>query len=200
MKIGRLRGRDPRPHPLPATLARLALHLGHAGASLRRYLLWSAGVASVALTSALGIAALALVYADAPGRIHTVEASASDSLAALFEPTSSFFETISVHFEAAPPPEPESHPSGDEGQVTPTPPPVKSSPLIPISQRLNVPGKGNLFVKGLYQNANITFYDCADQGFCGAMYNGRKVYEGAVACSWDLALGTRLRIVGDPTQ
>ena len=48
-------------------------------------------------------------------------------------------------------------------------------------------------------NVNVTFYDCASQGFCGAMYNGRKVYEGAAACSWNLAIGTRFRISGDPT-
>lgn len=48
-------------------------------------------------------------------------------------------------------------------------------------------------------NVNVTFYDCANQGFCGRMYNGRKVYEGAAACSWNLSIGTRFRIVGDPT-
>jgi hypothetical protein len=32
------------------------------------------------------------------------------------------------------------------------------------------------------------------------MYNGRKVYEGAAACSWDLPIGTRFVIVGDPTH
>jgi hypothetical protein len=49
-------------------------------------------------------------------------------------------------------------------------------------------------------NANITFYDCKVQGFCNEMYNGRKVYEGAAACSFDLELGTRFRILGDPTE
>ena len=48
-------------------------------------------------------------------------------------------------------------------------------------------------------NVNLTFYDCLEQDFCGAMYNGRTVYEGAAACSWDLPLGTRFSIVGDPT-
>jgi hypothetical protein len=162
--------------------------------------LWSAGIATVALSSAVGIAFLALAFAEAPGRVHTVEASTLDSLAAVVEPATSFFETISIHFEAAPPPEPESPGPESEAEATPTPPPVKSSPLIPISQRMNVPGKGNLFVKGLYQNANLTFYDCADQGFCDAMYNGRKVYEGAAACSWNMSIGTRFFIVGDPTD
>jgi hypothetical protein len=49
------------------------------------------------------------------------------------------------------------------------------------------------------QNVNLTFYDCAGQGFCGKMYNGEKVYEGAAACSWNLPIGTRFMIVGDPT-
>jgi hypothetical protein len=52
----------------------------------------------------------------------------------------------------------------------------------------------------ILNNVNITFYDCANQGFCGNMYNGRKVYEGAAACSWNLAIGTRFVIVGDPTH
>jgi hypothetical protein len=48
-------------------------------------------------------------------------------------------------------------------------------------------------------DVNLTFYDCAEQGFCGAMFNGIDVYEGAAACSWDLEIGTLFRVVGDPT-
>jgi hypothetical protein len=66
----------------------------------------------------------------------------------------------------------------------PAPPPVAA----PITNR------------SILKNVNITFYDCANQGFCGNMYNGRKVYEGAAACSWDLPIGTRFVIVGDPTH
>jgi len=54
--------------------------------------------------------------------------------------------------------------------------------------------------KGRLYGVNITFYDCKGQGFCGGMYNGRKVYQGAAACSWNLPLGTRFYIVGDPTK
>jgi hypothetical protein len=50
-----------------------------------------------------------------------------------------------------------------------------------------------------FENVNITFYDCSVQQFCGKMYGGLRVYEGAAACSFDLPLGTRFRIVGDPT-
>jgi len=53
--------------------------------------------------------------------------------------------------------------------------------------------------KGRIANVNITFYDCADQGFCGAMANGHIVYEGAAACSWNLQIGTKFVIEGDPT-
>ncbi len=49
-------------------------------------------------------------------------------------------------------------------------------------------------------NVDITFYDCAHQGFCGPMANGRKVYEGAAACSYDLPLGTKFYIEDDPTR
>jgi hypothetical protein len=54
--------------------------------------------------------------------------------------------------------------------------------------------------RSILTGVNITFYDCANQGFCGAMFNGRKVYEGAAACSWNLPIGTRFVIVGDPTH
>jgi hypothetical protein len=54
--------------------------------------------------------------------------------------------------------------------------------------------------KGPIENVNITFYDCANQGFCGDMYNGQWVYEGAAACSWNLPIDTAFYIVGDPTQ
>jgi hypothetical protein len=47
--------------------------------------------------------------------------------------------------------------------------------------------------------STLTFYDCVDQGFCGAMANGEDVYEGAAACSYNLAFGTRFVIPGDPT-
>ncbi len=53
---------------------------------------------------------------------------------------------------------------------------------------------------GQIPGVNVTFYDCLEQGFCGAMYNGEQVYEGAAACSWNLPLGTRFVIENDPTQ
>lgn len=53
---------------------------------------------------------------------------------------------------------------------------------------------------GPIENVNLTFYDCADQGFCGHMFNGEYVYEGVAACSWNLPLNTAFYIVGDPTQ
>jgi hypothetical protein len=49
-------------------------------------------------------------------------------------------------------------------------------------------------------DSTLTFYDCLDQGFCGEMANGEPVYEGAAACSYDLAFGTRFLIPGDPTN
>ena len=49
---------------------------------------------------------------------------------------------------------------------------------------------------GSMHNVNITFYDCLVDGFCGAMYNGEQVYEGAAACSWNLPIGTTFSIAG----
>jgi hypothetical protein len=58
---------------------------------------------------------------------------------------------------------------------------------------------GGLPRGGAIYQVNVTFYDCVNQGFCGAMYNGQQVYEGAAACSWDLPLGTTFVIQNDPT-
>lgn len=58
---------------------------------------------------------------------------------------------------------------------------------------------GSVTTLGCISHSNVTFYDCKEDGFCGAMYDGTKVYEGAAACSFDLAIGTRFRISGDPT-
>jgi len=75
------------------------------------------------------------------------------------------------------------------------PPPIETAAPAPTA----APAETRL-TRGIIDNVNITFYDCANQGFCGAMYNGRKVYEGAAACSWNLSIGTRFVIVGDPTH
>jgi hypothetical protein len=54
---------------------------------------------------------------------------------------------------------------------------------------------------GTSRRSRITIYGCTGPGggFCGHMSNGETAYEGAAACSSDLALGTRLTIDGDPT-
>jgi hypothetical protein len=62
------------------------------------------------------------------------------------------------------------------------------------------PGVFQIRHTGRMYGVNITFYDCKGQGFCGGMYNGRKVYQGAAACSWNLPIGARFHIVGDPTK
>jgi hypothetical protein len=69
-----------------------------------------------------------------------------------------------------------------------------------INPALSVGGQPRLVTKNRIENVNITFYDCADQGFCGRMANGRRVYQGAAACSWNLEIGTMFFIVGDPTR
>jgi hypothetical protein len=70
-----------------------------------------------------------------------------------------------------------------------SPPPPRSPLGVPL-----------VTSRGPIENVNITFYDCANQGFCGHMYGGDWVYEGAAACSWNLPIGTAFYIVGDPTQ
>jgi hypothetical protein len=73
--------------------------------------------------------------------------------------------------------------------VTPTPIPPAATPVPEVRAAIR-----------RIDNVNITFYDCAQQGFCGLMANGRRVYEGAAACSYNLTLGTRFYIEDDPTR
>jgi hypothetical protein len=57
------------------------------------------------------------------------------------------------------------------------------------------------YAAGTVLSARITIYGCTGPGggFCGNMASGVRVFEGAAACSRDLPMGTKLRIVGDPT-
>ncbi len=54
---------------------------------------------------------------------------------------------------------------------------------------------------GTVIRARITIYGCQGPGggFCNHMASGRSAFEGAAACSSNLAFGTRLKIAGDPT-
>jgi hypothetical protein len=83
------------------------------------------------------------------------------------------------------------------------PPSVSSDTVIQPTRTVRSqasPGVFQIRHVGRLYGVNITFYDCRGQGFCGGMYNGRKVYQGAAACSWNLPIGTRFKIVGDPTK
>ena len=70
---------------------------------------------------------------------------------------------------------------------TPPPPPPPAPPHDVVQQGAIIDG------------VNLTFYDCLNGGFCGNMFDGDKVYEGATACSWNLPIGTRFYILEDPT-
>ena len=102
-------------------------------------------------------------------------------------------------------------PPASEIDATPTPEPLAAAlpalpgltaPLLAQTPTAQEPAPSPTPPSGAgqIQGVNITFYDCLEQGFCGAMYNGEPVYEGAAACSWDLPLGTRFVIENDPTQ
>ncbi|HEX5369067.1 MAG TPA: hypothetical protein VFY10_06585 [Dehalococcoidia bacterium] len=71
----------------------------------------------------------------------------------------------------------------------PTPPPPPQEP--PAAEVV----RSGAVIRGV----NLTFYDCLDGGFCGRMFDGENVYEGATACSWNLPIGTRFYILGDPS-
>jgi hypothetical protein len=62
-------------------------------------------------------------------------------------------------------------------------------------------GRASGVAAGTILRARITVYGCRGPGggFCGGMSSGVRVFEGAVACSNNLAMGTKLKIHGDPT-
>jgi hypothetical protein len=111
-----------------------------------------------------------------------------------YGPSSIWLEMPSVLREVAPTPQPP--PAGAtvpdilKNALNTISPPPPQAPL----------GTPTVTETGPIENVNITFYDCANQGFCGDMFNGEWVYEGAAACSWNLPLNTAFYIVGDPTQ
>ncbi len=85
-------------------------------------------------------------------------------------------------------------------EVPPPPPEPPARPVAtPAPRPAPRPVETNFVQRGRLHNVNITFYSCLGEGFCGSMYNGERVYQGAAACSFDLPLGTAFRIAGDPT-
>src|SRR5262249_3675336 len=91
-------------------------------------------------------------------------------------------------------PAPTQPPPTAEPTKTPRPKPTAIPPTVEAA-----PAVLRFTPVGRVVNTNLTFYDCYVDDFWGAMYNGTIVYEGAAACSWDLSIGTRFRILGDPT-
>jgi hypothetical protein len=139
--------------------------------TLRRYLVIGVSAATASLVLALGVSALTLaVYAS----------EAAPSRARTF---AGFYSHVSGAEYA--------DPWAYADYIGPAPAGIVLA--APRERRM-------LSGPGYVDNVNLTFYDCEDQGFCGAMYNGRKVYQGAAACSWDMSLGTRFVIEGDPTK
>jgi hypothetical protein len=78
--------------------------------------------------------------------------------------------------------------------------PAAEPPQTKTPEENQIAPPGGLPSVGEIYEVNVTFYDCLNQGFCGAMYSGVQVFEGAAACSWDLPLGTRFVIEDDPTR
>ena len=155
--------------------------------SLKRYFMMSACVATASLVVALGVSLVTLLVAGPAD-----QSSEARSTAYIQEVSSASNEGVSLRREILDPdPEPE---------VKPAPESEPLPPAAPVLVQRVVPDREIVKVKGRVHNVNITFYDCKNQGFCGAMYNGRKVYQGAAACSWNLAIGTKFFIVGDPTR
>jgi hypothetical protein len=151
--------------------------------ALKRYFIYSSGVASIALGIAVLVTVLAVNYtsSELPGvALAQAEAKKPPLVIQYAQVSSRQTELDAVMFDAPPLP-------------SPTPEPTRN----PVPPRAPLPS--NLQINRAISNVNITFYDCLDGGFCGHMYNGEPVYEGAAACSWNLPIGTSFYILGDPT-
>ena len=151
--------------------------------ALKRYLLISAGV---------GLSSLAIAVAVAV----TIFAGATPSLQ-LRSSTQAAGGALNTHWPSAieQPRRPLLNPAELGAFALLTPQQRPGPPAAPI-----LPAADQFVVGQWINNVNITFYDCLSQGFCGHMYGGKIVYEGAAACSWNLAIGTHFTIVGDPTE
>ena len=143
---------------------------GRRSISFVGYAVWSCAIVSAALAVAVSVSAGALAYAEA-----NAGPPRTAEVASFIGPevSSAFVEALNTRHEGPPP-----------------------FPFSLAAARAQT----DYIVSGRIVNVNVTFYDCANQGFCGAMYNGRQVYEGAAACSWNLAIGTKFVIIGDPTH
>lgn len=108
------------------------------------------------------------------------------------EVSSAVMETDSTLEEKPPEPEVAAAPE-------PVPAPAPPARISSTSQKYTAVSRDQLVTKGKV-TATLTFYDCLGQGFCGTMANGRKVHEGAAACSNNMAMGTMFTIAGDPTN
>jgi hypothetical protein len=158
--------------------------------AMRRYLYYSGGIATAALGFAMLITVLAMSYTSTP-QVPGV------SLAEVTELETPLYFQYAAEVAAR---QPEVQPSNVDSIESLS---VAISPEI-VPTREAVPPRAPLVSSGMRVNSvlnqvNITFYDCLNDGFCGHMYNGEQVYEGAAACSWNLAIGTAFYIVGDPT-
>ena len=174
----------------------------------RRYLMISTGMGVSALALALGISFASFTYADAtePQRrpqpltsSYFIEYSTvlSETASVIFESTTTLQAQLAAEpaLEVAAAPELAPEPAAPPPAApAPEPEPARAEPAPPQAPR------DVITVLRRIHNVNLTFYDCKNQGFCGKMANGRKVYEGAAACSYNLDFGTKFRIVGDPTD
>jgi hypothetical protein len=177
---------SPSERPAPASGIRQRVR-----STILRYFYYSGGIASAALGLAMLISVLAVSQTSTPP-FH----GASLAEAAEREPP--------VYFQYAAEVSPL-----EEQLAAPVAEEVVSldSAVLPVEAvptRAAVPPRAPIPVTGVRVNSvmthvNITFYDCLNDGFCGAMYNGEQVYEGAAACSWNLPIGTAFYIIGDPT-
>ena len=163
--------------------------------SLKRHFLVSARVGFSSLTIAIGVAVVAFVAATPNPGLQT-----SDSV-----PRIAFETRWPSIFEQPDRVNPGAAGAGAFALLTPQPtiaiavgPATAAGRALPPAAPI-LPSADQFVVGQTISNVNITFYDCFSQGFCGYMYGGRIVYEGAAACSWNLAIGTHFIIVGDPT-
>jgi hypothetical protein len=144
----------------------------------------------VAFAFSIALLAIVITTPDADGADTTAFSPVAISFTRFINMRTS--ELSSVYLETA---------SARDERPVPPPAPIIAQPSANVrvqSQSIVGPSREQVVAKGK-MTATLTFYDCMVQKFCGAMANGQKVYEGAAACSYNLAFGTMFTITGDPT-
>lgn len=177
--------------------------------NIRRYVAYGVGVASASFVIAVVVVAAAVAYTARGGE--RAMATSQEQLTSAVIAATALGGTVAEPLPPAAAVEPQAPqpvalaqlPQSAPRQEPPEVPVVhiEAASAIPAAIRSEAaPAASRPVTRRAIENVNITFYSCLGEGFCGNMYNGQRVHQGAAACSFDLPIGTSFTIAGDPTN